>query len=120
MASPTAKWIPPKGVAVDEALVTKSKKMAVVYTAICAFENSVREFIEKKFFYPFLKLCEFSQKTIDLFAEDEEIKNFVMGIVTDSDGEVPKNVFAIHKLLKPEIRTVMQQEAMNQSLTNTF
>jgi hypothetical protein len=32
----------------DEGLVFKSRKMAVVYTAICAFENSVREFIEKK------------------------------------------------------------------------
>ncbi len=34
----------------DESLVIKSRKMAVVYTAICAFENSVREFIEKKLF----------------------------------------------------------------------
>jgi hypothetical protein len=32
----------------DEGLVVKSRKMAVVYTAICAFENSVREFVEKK------------------------------------------------------------------------
>lgn len=32
----------------DEELVKKSRKMAVVYTAICAFENSVREFISKK------------------------------------------------------------------------
>lgn len=32
----------------DEDLVTKSRRMAVVYTAICTFENSVREFIEKK------------------------------------------------------------------------
>lgn len=32
----------------DEKLVGKARKMAVVYTAICAFENSVREFIEKK------------------------------------------------------------------------
>lgn len=32
----------------DEELVTKSRKMAVVYTAICAFENSVREFVAKK------------------------------------------------------------------------
>jgi len=32
----------------DEDLVVKSKRMAVVYTAICAFENSVREFIAKK------------------------------------------------------------------------
>lgn len=34
----------------DEEFVVKSRKMAVVYTAICAFENSVREFIAKKLF----------------------------------------------------------------------
>ncbi len=34
----------------DEEFVIKSRKMAVVYTAICAFENSVREFIAKKLF----------------------------------------------------------------------
>ncbi len=32
----------------DEGFVAKSRKMATVYTAICAFENSVRDFIEKK------------------------------------------------------------------------
>jgi hypothetical protein len=32
----------------DEELVKKSRKMAVVYTAICAFENSVRDFISRK------------------------------------------------------------------------
>lgn len=32
----------------DEELVAKSRKMSVVYTAICAFENSVRDFISKK------------------------------------------------------------------------
>ena len=35
-----------------------------------------REFTDKKFFYSFLKLCEFSQKTIDLFAEDEELLEY--------------------------------------------
>lgn len=34
----------------SEELVVKSRKMAIVYIAICAFENSVREFIEKKLF----------------------------------------------------------------------
>jgi len=34
----------------DEEFVAKSRNMAVVYTAICAFENSVRDFIEKKLF----------------------------------------------------------------------
>lgn len=32
----------------NDDLVLKSKKMAIVYTAISAFENSVRAFIEKK------------------------------------------------------------------------
>lgn len=32
----------------DEELVIKAQKMAVVYTAICAFENSVRKFVSKK------------------------------------------------------------------------
>lgn len=32
----------------DEEFVIKSKRMSTVYTAICAFENTVREFIEKK------------------------------------------------------------------------
>lgn len=33
---------------IDDTFVTRSKKMAVVYTGIAAFENSVRAFIEKK------------------------------------------------------------------------
>ncbi len=40
--------------------------------------------------------------TIPLFAEYEEIKKAVMSIVTDSGGGVPQNVFAIHKLFRPE------------------
>ncbi|MBL9082410.1 MAG: hypothetical protein JNK76_11420 [Planctomycetales bacterium] len=32
----------------DEALVARAKDMAVVYTAIAAFENAAREFIEKR------------------------------------------------------------------------
>jgi hypothetical protein len=34
--------------AFDEDLVLQAKKMAVVYTAICAFENTVRRFVSKK------------------------------------------------------------------------
>jgi hypothetical protein len=34
----------------DEGFVIKSRKMAIVYIAICAFENTVRDFIEKKLF----------------------------------------------------------------------
>jgi tryptophanyl-tRNA synthetase len=40
--------------------------------------------------------------TIPMFAEYEEIKKLVMGIVTDSSGGRPENVFAIHKLFRPE------------------
>lgn len=40
--------------------------------------------------------------TIPLFAEYEEIKKAVMSIVTDSGEGIPKNVYAIHKLFRPE------------------
>jgi tryptophanyl-tRNA synthetase len=40
--------------------------------------------------------------TIPLFAEYEEIKKCVLKIVTDSGKDIPENVFAIHKLLRPE------------------
>jgi tryptophanyl-tRNA synthetase len=40
--------------------------------------------------------------TVPLFAEYEEIKKCVMSIVTDSSGERPENVYAIHKLVRPE------------------
>lgn len=32
----------------DDELVIKAQKMAIVYTAICAFENTVRQFVSKK------------------------------------------------------------------------
>lgn len=40
--------------------------------------------------------------TIPLFGTRDEIAKAVMGIVTDSSGEVPTNVYAIHKLYKSE------------------
>jgi tryptophanyl-tRNA synthetase len=40
--------------------------------------------------------------TIPLFATDEEIRKQVASIVTDSSGETPKNVYAIHALIKPK------------------
>lgn len=39
--------------------------------------------------------------TIPLFAEDREIEEKVMAIVTDSKAEYPENVFYIHKLFRP-------------------
>lgn len=38
--------------------------------------------------------------TIPLFGTKEEIEKAVMSIVTDSSGERPENVYAIHRLLK--------------------
>ena len=40
--------------------------------------------------------------TIPLFGSKEVIQKAVMGIVTDSTGDVPEHVYAIHKLFKPE------------------
>ncbi len=40
--------------------------------------------------------------TIPLFSTREEITKAVMGIVTDSSGEIPMNVYNIHKLFRTE------------------
>jgi tryptophanyl-tRNA synthetase len=40
--------------------------------------------------------------TIPLFGSKDEIAKAVMGIVTDSSGKYPKNVYEIHKILKPK------------------
>lgn len=48
------------------------------------------------------KMSKSYNNTIPLFAEYEEIRKCVMKIVTDSNGEFPLNVFAIHKLLRDE------------------
>jgi len=40
--------------------------------------------------------------TIPLFATREEIEKAVKNIVTDSSGDRPENVYAIHKLFKTE------------------
>ena len=47
------------------------------------------------------KMSKSYNNTIPLFAEYEEIKKCVMSIVTDSSEGIPKNVFAIHSLLRP-------------------
>jgi tryptophanyl-tRNA synthetase len=51
--------------------------------------------------------------TIPLFASYDELKKAVMGIVTDSSGEVPVNVYAIHKLLRPEaeLKKIYEEKA---------
>jgi tryptophanyl-tRNA synthetase len=48
------------------------------------------------------KMSKSYNNTIPLFAEYEEIKKCVMGIVTDSSEGIPKNVYAIHKLVRDE------------------
>lgn len=51
--------------------------------------------------------------TIPLFAEYAEIKKCVMSIVTDSSGELPQNVYAIHKLVRPEseLKKIYEEKA---------
>jgi tryptophanyl-tRNA synthetase len=49
--------------------------------------------------------------TIPLFATDAEIEKAVMSIVTDSSGDVPQNVYAIHKLFKTEAELAPLYEA---------
>lgn len=49
--------------------------------------------------------------TIPLFGTKEEITKTVMGIVTDSSGERPANVYAIHRLLKTEAELAPLYEA---------
>jgi tryptophanyl-tRNA synthetase len=48
------------------------------------------------------KMSKSYNNIIPLFAESEEIKTAVMSIVTDSSGDVPTNVYAIHKLFRSE------------------
>ncbi|MEK7170386.1 MAG: tryptophan--tRNA ligase [Patescibacteria group bacterium] len=48
------------------------------------------------------KMSKSKGNTVPLFAEDAEIEKLVMSIVTDSSGGIPKNVYAIHKLFRPE------------------
>jgi len=47
------------------------------------------------------KMSKSYNNTIPLFAEYEEIKKAVMSIVTDSGEGIPKNVYAIHNLIRP-------------------
>jgi tryptophanyl-tRNA synthetase len=49
--------------------------------------------------------------TIPLFGTPQEIEKSVMGIVTDSDGGRPENVYAIHKLLRTdaELETIYKE-----------
>ncbi|MES2006980.1 MAG: tryptophan--tRNA ligase [Patescibacteria group bacterium] len=48
------------------------------------------------------KMSKSYKNTIPLFGGKDEISKAVMSIVTDSSGERPENVYAIHKLFKRE------------------
>ncbi|HVV39186.1 MAG TPA: tryptophan--tRNA ligase [Candidatus Paceibacterota bacterium] len=48
------------------------------------------------------KMSKSYKNTIPLFGTKEEISKAVMSIVTDSSGERPEHVYAIHKLFKSE------------------
>lgn len=48
------------------------------------------------------KMSKSYKNTIPLFADREEITKAVMSIITDSGGDVPANVYNIHKLVKSE------------------
>lgn len=48
------------------------------------------------------KMSKSYNNTIPLFGTKTEIEKAVMSIVTDSEGDRPENVYAIHKLLKSE------------------
>jgi tryptophanyl-tRNA synthetase len=48
------------------------------------------------------KMSKSKGNIIPLFGSKEEIQKSVMSIVTDSTGERPENVYAIHKLLRGE------------------
>jgi tryptophanyl-tRNA synthetase len=57
------------------------------------------------------KMSKSYKNTIPLFASEEETKKAVMGIVTDSSGERPEHVYAIHKLFKSEAELAPLYEA---------
>ncbi len=48
------------------------------------------------------KMSKSYKNYLPLFAEHDEIKKYVMGIVTDSSQGIPENVYAIHKLFRPD------------------
>lgn len=48
------------------------------------------------------KMSKSYKNTIPLFGTPEEIQKAVMSIVTDSSGDRPENVYAIHKLFRSE------------------
>ena len=61
------------------------------------------------------KMSKSYKNTIPLFGSTEEIHKAVMGIVTDSEGERPEHVYALHSLFKneSELETLYNAHAGN-------
>lgn len=61
------------------------------------------------------KMSKSYNNTIPLFGSKEEIEKAVMSIVTDSEGDRPENVYAIHKLFKsePELEKLYSENSGN-------
>lgn len=57
------------------------------------------------------KMSKSYKNTIPLFASEEETAKAVMSIVTDSSGERPEHVYALHKLFKTEAELAPLYEA---------
>lgn len=57
------------------------------------------------------KMSKSYNNTIPLFGSEEETLKAVMGIVTDSSGDRPENVYALHKLFKSEAELAPLYEA---------
>ena len=57
------------------------------------------------------KMSKSYKNTIPLFGTPEETTKAVMSIVTDSSGEKPEHVYAIHKLFKSEAELASVYEA---------
>ena len=64
------------------------------------------------------KMSKSYNNTIPLFASYEEIKKSVMSIVTDSNGGVPENVYAIHRLFRKEseIKEIYEEKKGNNKI----
>lgn len=57
------------------------------------------------------KMSKSYKNTIPLFGSKDDVTKAVMSIVTDSSGERPENVFAIHKLLRSETELIALYES---------
>jgi tryptophanyl-tRNA synthetase len=59
------------------------------------------------------KMSKSYKNTIPLFGSRDEIAKAVMSIVTDSSGEVPANVYAVHKLFRSDLDSLYAQNKGN-------